>query len=126
MAVWQPYQAAVPNMQFGIVVYGKNFLQDHPETGIKFMTAYLKAVRQYNLGKTDRNVTIMAKYTKLDPALLKRACWPAVRSDGAVSLATILDFQAWGVKQGSVQKAVTAEALWDSRFVDAANQTLGK
>jgi NitT/TauT family transport system substrate-binding protein len=126
VAVWQPYQAIVPNMQFGIVVYGKNFLQDHPEQGIKFMTAYLKAVRQYNLGKTDRNVEIMAKYTKLDAALLKRACWPAVHGDGSVSLTTIMDFQAWGVKKGTVTTAVTAEALWDSRFVDAANATLGK
>jgi NitT/TauT family transport system substrate-binding protein len=122
--VWKSYSDAVPNMQFGIVVYGKNFLQDHPDQGKKFMTAYLKAVRQYNQGKTDRNVEIMAKYTKLDPALLKRACWPAMHSDGSVSLTTILDFQAWGIKKGTVQTAVTAESLWDARFVDAANATL--
>jgi NitT/TauT family transport system substrate-binding protein len=124
MGVWQPYQSVVPNMQFGIIVFGKNFLKDKPDVGIKFMTAYLKAVRQYNLGTTDRNVEIMAKYTKLDPGLLKRACWPPMHNDGAVSLTTILDFQAWAVAEGILDKGAAADALWDSRFVDAANQAL--
>jgi NitT/TauT family transport system substrate-binding protein len=126
LAVWQPYQKVVPNMQFGILVFGKNFLQDHPDTGIAFMKAYLKAVRRYNEGKTDRNVEIMSKYTKLDAAMLKRACWPPMQNSGTVNLSTILDFQTWAVNKGLLDKGSTAEAMWDSRFIDAANAAPAK
>jgi ABC-type nitrate/sulfonate/bicarbonate transport system substrate-binding protein len=124
MAVWQPYQKVVPNMQFGILVFGESLLRDRPETGIKFMTAYLKAVRQYNKGKTDRNIEIMAQYTKLDADLLERACWPPMQNNGSVDLTTILEFQTWAVAKGLLGKGSTAEALWDSRFVDGANAAL--
>jgi NitT/TauT family transport system substrate-binding protein len=124
LAVWKPYQEVVPNMQFGILVFGKNFLQDNPETGIKFTTAYLKAVRQYNEGKTARNVEIMAKYTKIDAELLQRACWPPMKDDGSVSLTTILDFQTWAIGKGLLDKGSTADSMWDPRFVEGANAAL--
>jgi NitT/TauT family transport system substrate-binding protein len=126
MAVWQPYQKVVPNMQFGVLIFGKNLLKANPDTGIKFMTAYLKAVRQYNEGKTDRNVEILAKYTQLDAELLKRACWPPMRSDGSINLATVMEFQTWAVEQGLLDQSSDAEAIWDSRFIDGANAALAE
>jgi ABC-type nitrate/sulfonate/bicarbonate transport system substrate-binding protein len=124
MAVWKPYQELAPNMQFGILVYGKNFLVEKPDVGVKLMTAYLKAVRRYNEGKTDRNIEIMAQYTKLDPELLKRACWPPMQNDGSVNLTTVLDFQTWAVGKGLLEQGSTADAMWDPQFVDAANKAL--
>jgi NitT/TauT family transport system substrate-binding protein len=123
--VWQKYQDIVPNMQFGIVVYGKNLLVNHTDLGKRFMTAYLKGVRQYNLGKTDRNVEILATNTKLDPELLKRACWPPMRGDGTINLDTILGFQSWSVQNKSLDKPAATGDLWDPQFELAANKTLG-
>jgi NitT/TauT family transport system substrate-binding protein len=125
MAVWQAYQNVVPNMQYGFEIFGPSLLVDRPDIGKKFVTAYVKGIRQYNQGKTERNLAIIAKYTKLEPELLKRACWPTMRNSGKVEVDTLLQFQEWASKKGLIDKMVTAEQLWDPQFTDYANQQLG-
>src|SRR5690606_21092852 len=71
VGVWQPAQAIAPHLQFGVLLYGRNMLEGDPEIGVRFMTAYLRGVRQYNAGKTERNIEIMTKYTNLEPDLLR-------------------------------------------------------
>ncbi len=123
--VWKTYQETVPDFQFGFVLYGSRLSKTDPALGDRFMTAYLKAVRQYNQGKTDRNVEIIAKFSKQDPAFLKSICWPAFHSDGNMNLTPITDFEEWAVGKGLIDKVVPADVLFDPRFVDAANKTLG-
>ena len=41
------------------------------------MAGYLMGVKQYNEGKTDRNLAILSNYTHLDQELLKQTCWVA-------------------------------------------------
>lgn len=126
VTVWQPAQALAPHLQFGIILFGKNLIEGDPAVGARFMTAYLQAVRQYNQGQTDRNVEIMAKYTKLDTDLLRRACWPAMATDGMVNLDSLLAFQAWAVSRGLVDKPVTVEQIWDESFVTAARKQMAE
>lgn len=116
----KPVTEVLPDSQSAVVLYGPNFLRDDPEAGERFMTAYLKAVRQYNEGKTDRNVEILAEALSLDPELLKRMCWPTLRNDGAVNVESELDFQQWAVDTGLVEQPVSAEQLWDPAFTEAA------
>jgi NitT/TauT family transport system substrate-binding protein len=125
MAVWLEYQHVAPDMQFGFMIFGPSLLVDRPDIGKKFVTAYVKAIRQYNLGKTDRNIEIIAQYTKLDPALLKRTCLPTMRPSGRVGVDTLLAYQEWAHQHGLIEKTVTADELWDPQFVDYANQQLG-
>ena len=125
MVVWQEYQKIVPDMQVGFMMFGPSLLKNDRELGKKFLVAYLKGVRQFNQGKTDRNVEIIAKYTKLDPALVKRVCWTAIHDSGAVNIDALLEFQSWAVGNGFVDKPVTAEQLWDGEFAAYADKLLG-
>jgi NitT/TauT family transport system substrate-binding protein len=125
MVVWKDYKDIMPNMQVGFMMFGPSILVDNRELGKKIITAYLKGVRQYNQGKTDRNVEIVAKYTKLDPDLLKRVCWTKIHNNGEINIENLLTFQSWAVQKGLVDKPVTAEQLWDPEFVTYANQQLG-
>ena len=52
--------------------YGPAILDQNPELGKRFMIAYLQGVKQYNEGKTERNLEIMANYTHLDRDLLNQ------------------------------------------------------
>ncbi len=88
------------------------------------MVAYLKAVRQYNKGKTDRNVEIVSKHTELDRDLLEEACWPAIHGDGTVNASSVLDFQAWGLEQDLLDRQVSEEQFWDPSFAEYASQVL--
>jgi NitT/TauT family transport system substrate-binding protein len=125
MAVWLKYQDVAPDMQFGFMIFGPSLLVDRPDIGKKFVTAYVKAIRKYNEGKTDRNIEIIAKYTKMEPELLKRTCLPTMRPSGNVSVETLLAYQEWAHALGVIETTVTAEQLWDPRFVEYANEQLG-
>jgi NitT/TauT family transport system substrate-binding protein len=123
--LWKSVQEFLPDFQHDIVSYGPTLLQKNPEAGKKFMVAYLKAVRQFNQGKTDRNLEILAKHTGLDRELIRKACWPQFRSDGKINVKSVLDFQSWAVKKGLLDKPTTEKQFWDPSFVEYANKVLG-
>ena len=121
---WMPAQQVIPDFQLSVVVYGPTVMQN-PDVGKRFMVAYLRAVQQYNQGKTERNLEILAEHTGLDRELLDQACWPAQRNDGQLNADAVLDFQAWTVKKGHLDSLVTEEQFWDPSFVEDANEVLG-
>jgi NitT/TauT family transport system substrate-binding protein len=88
------------------------------------MVANLKAVRQYNQGKTKRNLDILAKHTGLDRELLEEVCWPAIRNNGQIHIESVMDYQAWAMKKGFLDKEVAPNQFWDPRFIDYANKVL--
>lgn len=123
--VWIPFQDVVPDFQYLVIYYGPSLMEENPDAGRRFMVAYLKAVRQYNQGKTERNLEILAEYTGLDRELLNQACWPTARNDGQINVESILDFQAWAVGKGYLDSTVTEEQFWDPSFIEYANGVLG-
>jgi NitT/TauT family transport system substrate-binding protein len=122
---WSSLREVEPEFQFAGILYGPNLLNKHVDVGRRFMVAYLKAVQRYNQGKTARNLDILTEYTGLDPELVEQACWPAFRDDGSINVPSILDFQAWAVEKGHLTSQVTEEQIWDSSFVEHANEVLG-
>jgi NitT/TauT family transport system substrate-binding protein len=124
--VWIPLYQVVPDFQYALLMYGPTFLERNIDTGKRFMVAYLKAVRQYNLGKTERNLKLVSKYTGLDQELLKKACWQYLRSDGRINIESVLDFQSWAVKRGFLDREVPPNQFWDSRYIEYANKVLAE
>ena len=116
--IWDTLKESGP-YQVAVVVYGPNLL-DNPALGDRFMAAYLKGLRDFSQGKTDRNVEILAKHTGLDPDLLRKATWPAMREDGRIDVDSVLDYQAWAIEGGLMDKVVPAEEFWDPGYVERA------
>jgi NitT/TauT family transport system substrate-binding protein len=123
-SVLAPIQQLMPGAQYSVLLYGPNLLDDNPDAGRRFMVAYLKAVRQLNQGKTERNVEVLAAQTGLDPAFLEEACWPAIRADGSINSASVLDFQDWATGSGLVENPSTEPQFWEPSFVEHANLLL--
>jgi NitT/TauT family transport system substrate-binding protein len=123
--LWVPYNDLVPGYQHSTIVYGPSLLQTNPDAGRRFMVAYLRGVRQYNEGKTERNVEIMAEFSGLDKDLLQAACWFYIYDDGHVNVQSVLDFQQWAVGKGYLDSVVPEEQFYDPSFVEYANQVLG-
>ncbi len=115
----------MPNSESAVMLYGPKLLGDNGEVGNRFMLAYLKAVREYNEGKTDSNVEILSKYTKLPADILQKMCWPALHPDGTMNLESVMDFQNWAVEQGLVATPATEEQLFDTSFIEYASKELG-
>jgi NitT/TauT family transport system substrate-binding protein len=123
--IWMPAQQVIPDSQVGSIFYGPSLLDSDSDVGERFMIAYLKAIRQYNRGKTERNLEIMAEYTKLDQELLMQACWPALHDDGRINTQAVLDFQGWAVSRNLLDTSVSEEQFWEPSFIEHANDALG-
>ena len=122
--LWVSGQEIIPDFQFGVILYGPTLLEENPEAGQRFMAANLRAVRQLNEGKTERNIELMIAFTKLDRELVEQICWPAIRSDGQINSESILAFQDWAVSNDYLDDAVTVEQFWDPSFIEYANEVL--
>lgn len=117
-------ESVVPGHQFSVLAFGNRLLHEEPEVGHRFMRAYLRGVRQYNQGKTDRNVEILAKYTKLPPEIIRRSCWIAIRSDGRVPPEGVQGFLDWAKQSGYLDADIAVSQWWDGRFAEAASTAL--
>jgi len=122
--VLTPPSELVPGAEAAVVLYGPTLLEENEDVANRFMTAYLKAVRQYNQGKTPRNVELLAEFSEIDPEFLERMCWPALQTSGELNVQAVLDFQDWAIEAGHLDNAISAEQFYDGRFVSHANSVL--
>lgn len=122
--IWTSINQVIPDFQFALLLYGPTLLEKNPEAGKRLMIAYLKAVRQYNQGKTERNLKMITKRTRLEEEFLKKVCWSPHRNSGEINIRSVLDFQAWGAKKGFIEKEVSPDQFWDPRFIEYANKVL--
>lgn len=120
--IWRSADALAPGLTYGIVAYGPSLIEKNPDAGNRFMVGYLKGVRQYRQGKTERNLAIMNKHTTLDLDTLKQACWPAVREGGSIDVKGFAPFQTWALSRGLIDAVVPDDKLWDGRFVEYAKR----
>lgn len=125
LALLTSVESFVPNMTASTIVFGGKPLAD-PTIGERFSVAYLKAVRQYGQGKTQRNVQLVAAYTKLEPALIEKLCWSSAPHDGSMNVELIMAYQTWLREQGLLDKTVAPDKFVDMHFAEFANQVLGK
>jgi len=118
------YEEVVPELQIAYLVFGPNLLDEDPELGKRFMVAYLKGVRQFNEGKTERNIEIIQNYTHLDGDLINRACWIYINPNGYPNTNSLLIIQKWGYDNGYVDDLVSEDQLFDMSFADYAKDVL--
>jgi NitT/TauT family transport system substrate-binding protein len=124
IVVWKPACEEMPGLQYSVLAYGKSLLTERRDEGRRFMTAYLKAVRDYNQGKTEKNVQYIVEFTGLEPELVREMAWPKLRDDGALDLQGLRDFQAWAVERGLADRVVNDDELCDLEFIPGAGRPL--
>lgn len=110
--------------QTGVVAFGKNLLEDRPDVGARFLAAYLKGIRQYNEGKTERNLEIMSVVTETSPEELAAACWPGIASDGQIKFEGVAGFQEWALSRDLIDQLVTEEQFWAPKPLEDAYKLL--
>ncbi len=113
----------IPNFSGFPLAFGPNLLEN-PPLGKKFMVAYLKGVKQYNEGKTQRNLEILKNYTQFDNEILQESCWGVIRQDGYIEKEPIMQYQDWLLENKYIDIEVSDEQLIDMSFVEYANNAL--
>ena len=123
-AVWATDVEVVPGFQHAVLSFGPSLLHERPGVGERFLAGYLKGVRQFKQGKTERNLDIVQKYTELERDLLTEACWCGFHADGTIAVDSALELQTWLHEQGQLDRPLAAEEFWDPTFVRRANDII--
>ena len=123
-ARWVGVHEALPGTQFSFIFFGRRLLEQDRDAGERFLAAYLRALRELGEGKTPENISLVARATGEDVALLSRMCWPFDRTDGRINVESVLHFQEWAVEQRLLDEVVSAEDFWDPSFIDRAHRLL--
>jgi NitT/TauT family transport system substrate-binding protein len=124
--VWKSPKQVTPNFPFSLIFFGPSLVEKNPEAGKRFMVAYMKSVKQYNQGKTDRNLEIIAKATELDPEEIKGMCWQPIKADGSVDLNRLMEFQDWALEKGYLDSKLTQDQIWDGQFIEYAQKAISQ
>lgn len=120
--------------QVAVVLYSPAMLREKVDPGRKFMTAYLRAVRDYNdafvrkqAQKKREVIAILAKSTPVkDLALYEKMVMPWLDPNGAVNRQSLRFDQDWYAQNGFVSKKVNLSLVTDDRFVLSALEKLGR
>ena len=124
-----------PYHQAAVILYSSVFAHDHPETATRFMTAYLRGVRDYNDGLKggriagpagEAIIAILTEYTNIkDPAVYRAISPQGCNPEGHVNkLSLDKDLQFYRA-QGWINGEITLDQVVDDRFVAAALKELG-
>jgi len=121
--VFLPGEVFIPNYTTPLY-YGPAFTDTDPELGRRFMVAYLQGVRQYNQGKTDRNIGILLNYTRMDRDLLEQSCWVPVAENGEIPQQSVREYLDWMFVNKKITQNVDENQLFDMSYVTYANGVL--
>jgi NitT/TauT family transport system substrate-binding protein len=117
-----------------VVLYGDKFSQDRP-TGVKFLKAYLRAVRDYDRtlkdGKiagpgADEIIQMLGAMTGVkDLSIFRDAVPPYMEPNGALSMTNLQTDFAYFKEVSLVKKDMSLDRVVDRSFAEAAVAQLG-
>lgn len=120
-----------PGHQVAVVLFSEKFAQQR-ELAVRFMKAYILGARFYNdafvkrePAKRSEAINLLAKATKLDPALFETMVMPGMNPNGRVNLESLRQIQTWFVNKGSQQKFIELSKAVDLSFAEEAVRQLG-
>jgi NitT/TauT family transport system substrate-binding protein len=113
-------------------MYAPHFMRDQPEAAGRFVLAYLRGIRDYNLAFTtgerrDETIATLTQHTTIkDPAVFEQMTLPGLNPNGYLNLESIMATQQFWLRQGLMPAVVPAEQFVDHRYVDYALGVLGR
>lgn len=121
-----------PKTQIAMVLGSPKFVNEKEDVALRFMTAYLKGVRDYNDAfLKDKNqeeiIDIMAKHTAVkDPKVWKKVGVTGLNPNGKMFTDSIEKQYKWYKKRGGIEGDVDLDKAIDQSLVKKAAEILGK
>jgi NitT/TauT family transport system substrate-binding protein len=121
-----------PDHQVAVVLYSSEFAKK-TDVANRFMTAYLKGVRDYNDAFVKKDATrrqevidILAEYTPIkDKPLYDKVIMPGLDPTGKVNVASLKADQEYYLAAGLQERPADFDKMIDMSFANAANLRLG-
>ncbi len=125
----------LPNHQIAVLLYSEDFALKHREEAMRFMRAYIRAVRFYNGAlkggrlagpNADEVIAILSEATPIKARAIYEAITPTgMNPDGHVNKESLAYDLAFYYEQGLVKGAIRLDDVLDASFVDAVVKELG-
>lgn len=112
--------ALMPDFQVSFMMFGPALLDHDPETGVRFLAAYLRGAASFRAGQTPRFLDDYASKSRLDREKIRHGCHDWFAKKGAIDLASVQRWIDWMTDRGFVTPHIEASQLVDSHFLDAA------
>jgi NitT/TauT family transport system substrate-binding protein len=125
-----------PEQQTAVVLFSESFGRTKPKLAVKFMRAYIRAVREYNDAlkdgriagpNADEIVATLTKHTFIKDPKIHRSITPAaIDPDGKMHLDGLRNDLVFFKEQKLIQDpGITVERIIDTSFVEQAVKELG-
>jgi NitT/TauT family transport system substrate-binding protein len=125
-----------PQQQTAVVLFSEIFGRTRPKLAVKFMRAYIRAVREYNDAlkdgriagpNADEIVATLTKHTFIKDPNIHRSITPAaIDPDGKMHLEGLRNDLVFFKEQKLIQDpSITVERIIDTSFVEQAVKELG-
>jgi NitT/TauT family transport system substrate-binding protein len=125
-----------PDQQAAVVLYSEVFARRRPQLALKFMRAYVKAIREYNDAlkngriagpNADEVISILTEYTFIKDARVHREITPAaIDPDGRINTSGLRnDLQFFKDRKLIQDPGITVERIVDTSFAITAVKELG-
>lgn len=126
-----PLDEILPDFQTSVIYYNTVWAREHPEEARRWMVAYVRALRYYNVALRDRQVrddviTIMTGHTPIKSReVWDKMIWPGLNPDGAITVRTILDYERWLLNTHQISVFLPSTRFVDPSYVKHAISVLG-
>jgi NitT/TauT family transport system substrate-binding protein len=126
-----PLDRILPDFQTSVIFYNTQWARAHPDEALRWMVAYVKALRYYNAAFHNRRIrddviTIMTAHTPIkDRAVWDRMIWPGLDPNGSVTVRTLLDYERWLLNQHQISEFLPPARFVDLSYVHRAAAALG-
>jgi NitT/TauT family transport system substrate-binding protein len=126
---WRGVSDIVPGFQIAVVVFSPQFAAQR-DLATRWMTAYLRGIRDYNdafvkNANRPRAVETLADALSVKPTLFDSIGFAHIDPDGKVNIASIEDLTRWYVNMGYLSSPVDVARVVDPTFTEAAVAKLG-
>ena len=118
-------------LTIAVSMVNTDFANAHKELMRNYYVGYLRAIRDYcqayhNGSNRQAFIDLAIRTgTETRPELLHKYPWPARSPNGAINVASMLDMQAWFVKNKMSNTEFPADRIVDKSYVDNALTKLG-
>jgi NitT/TauT family transport system substrate-binding protein len=120
------------NQQVAVIMYGPKLVEEQQDVARRWMTAYLRGVRDYNDAfspkrlRRDEVIQTLIKHTPIKDASVYEEIRPAgLDPDGRVEMASVRRDLAYYEQTGKLSQPIDLSKVIDTSFAEYAVQRLG-